>query len=369
MFAPPRRAGHRRRPPRARGGGARPARARRDRAPSSATTCCSPTATSTASASAPSSSRDPERRKRLEADHASGHPRALQQRVLSRLRGGGLRGHRDLGRRRADRVGRRTSSMDKLVVVLTDAATQLARLMARDGMGDEEAARRASRARCRWRRRRSSPTTSSTTRARAPRPSARCARSTSRSSPTCRPRAPPGDEPAAERARDRGPPAGRARQDARPRPALPARHGRWRTASSTSWRPPRATSSSRSGPGRARSPGCWRRAPGGSSRSRWTLALAARLRERFAGSPHVEIADADARELRLRARSPRSSRIPAAASSSSGNLPYSVGKPILMALVEARAARSTRWRSCSSARWPSAWRRRPARASTAASRS
>ena len=66
-------------------------------------------------------------------------------------------------------------------------------------------------------------------------------------------------------------------------------------------------------------------------------ALAARLRERFAGRPEVEIVEADARRFPyadLRARRPDASgRVLAV-----GNLPYSVGKPILAALVEAGRA-------------------------------
>jgi len=62
-------------------------------------------------------------------------------------------------------------------------------------------------------------------------------------------------------------------------------------------------------------------------------ALAADLRERFGGWPHVEIVEADARRFpygRVRDRLPeRSGRVLVV-----GNLPYSVGKPILMALVE-----------------------------------
>src|SRR6266852_9772600 len=65
--------------------------------------------------------------------------------------------------------------------------------------------------------------------------------------------------------------------------------------------------------------------------------LAARLRERFGASPHVEILEADARSFdyaRLRDRLPDpGSRVLVV-----GNLPYSVGKPILMALVEAGRA-------------------------------
>jgi len=65
--------------------------------------------------------------------------------------------------------------------------------------------------------------------------------------------------------------------------------------------------------------------------------LAARLRERFAGSRHVEILEADARSFdyaRLRERRPDAGgRVLVV-----GNLPYSVGKPILMALVESGRA-------------------------------
>lgn len=67
------------------------------------------------------------------------------------------------------------------------------------------------------------------------------------------------------------------------------------------------------------------------------MALAARLRERFAGSPHVDIADADARSFdyaSLAALKPD----PLGRVLAVGNLPYSVGKPILMALVEAGGA-------------------------------
>ena len=65
--------------------------------------------------------------------------------------------------------------------------------------------------------------------------------------------------------------------------------------------------------------------------------LAARLRERFAGTARVEILDADAREHDYRA-------LPALKPDATGrvlivgNLPYSAGKAILMALVEAGRA-------------------------------
>jgi len=65
--------------------------------------------------------------------------------------------------------------------------------------------------------------------------------------------------------------------------------------------------------------------------------LAARLRERFADAPQVEILEADARRFdyaRLRERLPD----PGGRVLAVGNLPYSVGKPILMALVESGGA-------------------------------
>ncbi len=65
--------------------------------------------------------------------------------------------------------------------------------------------------------------------------------------------------------------------------------------------------------------------------------LAARLRERFASSPTVEIVEADARSYpyaELVERLPD----PAGRVLAVGNLPYSVGKPILTALVEAGPA-------------------------------
>jgi 16S rRNA (adenine1518-N6/adenine1519-N6)-dimethyltransferase len=65
--------------------------------------------------------------------------------------------------------------------------------------------------------------------------------------------------------------------------------------------------------------------------------LAASLRRRFAAQPHVEILEADARSFAyaaLRERRPdHGGRVVVV-----GNLPYSVGKPILMALVEAGPA-------------------------------
>ena len=65
--------------------------------------------------------------------------------------------------------------------------------------------------------------------------------------------------------------------------------------------------------------------------------LAATLQVRFAASPHVEVRQADARQFdyrTLRALTPDlAGRVLVV-----GNLPYSVGKPILAALVEATAA-------------------------------
>jgi len=65
--------------------------------------------------------------------------------------------------------------------------------------------------------------------------------------------------------------------------------------------------------------------------------LAATLQARFAASSHVEVRQADARQFdyrTLRALTPD----PAGRVLVVGNLPYSVGKPILAALVEATAA-------------------------------
>ena len=65
--------------------------------------------------------------------------------------------------------------------------------------------------------------------------------------------------------------------------------------------------------------------------------LAATLHARFAASAHVEVRQADARQFdyrTLRALTPD----PAGRVLVVGNLPYSVGKPILAALVEATAA-------------------------------
>jgi 16S rRNA (adenine1518-N6/adenine1519-N6)-dimethyltransferase len=62
--------------------------------------------------------------------------------------------------------------------------------------------------------------------------------------------------------------------------------------------------------------------------------LAATLMARFAGTPHVEIRTADARSFDYW-RLPELKPDPAGRVLVVGNLPYSVGKPILMALVEA----------------------------------
>lgn len=66
-------------------------------------------------------------------------------------------------------------------------------------------------------------------------------------------------------------------------------------------------------------------------------ALAARLRQRFEGSSRVEILEADARTLdyaSLLERRPE----PGGRALIVGNLPYSVSKPIMMALIEAASA-------------------------------
>jgi len=64
-------------------------------------------------------------------------------------------------------------------------------------------------------------------------------------------------------------------------------------------------------------------------------ALAATLQARFAGSRHVEVRQADARQFDYRALRALD---PAGRVLVVGNLPYSVGKPILAALVEAAPA-------------------------------
>ena len=66
-------------------------------------------------------------------------------------------------------------------------------------------------------------------------------------------------------------------------------------------------------------------------------ALAARLRERFGASAHVDIRGADARVFDY-AGLPGLRPDPAGRVLVVGNLPYSVGKPILMSLVEAGSA-------------------------------
>ena len=63
--------------------------------------------------------------------------------------------------------------------------------------------------------------------------------------------------------------------------------------------------------------------------------LAASLQARFAGSSHVEVRQADARHFDYRTLRPHD---PAGRVLVVGNLPYSVGKPILAALVDAAPA-------------------------------
>jgi len=63
--------------------------------------------------------------------------------------------------------------------------------------------------------------------------------------------------------------------------------------------------------------------------------LAASLQARFAGSSHVEVRQADARHFDYRTLRPHD---PAGRVLVVGNLPYSVGKPILAALIEAAPA-------------------------------
>ena len=167
-----------------------------------------------------------------------------------------------------------------------------------------------------------------------------CARSTARSSSDLRQRQAPAVSPRRNaRATARAPrcyrPATRGTHP-RPRPALPARPARWSTASWTWWRRPRATSSSRSARGAARSPRRWPRAPAGSWPSRSTRRWPRRSRRASPRRPTSRSAQADARQFdyrALRALAPD----PGGRVLVVGNLPYSVGKPILAALVEAAA--------------------------------
>ncbi len=91
------------------------------------------------------------------------------------------------------------------------------------------------------------------------------------------------------------------------------------------------------GPGRGALTGRLARAAGKLVALEADQALASALRERFAGVSHVEIRDADARTFDyagLAGLKPEAGgRVIVAA-----NLPYSVAKPILQALVEARPA-------------------------------
>ena len=225
--------------------------------------------------------------------------------------------------------------MDKLVVVLTDPATEHARLMARDGMGEEEARGRiatqmpvADKAKLA-----DYVIDNSGTRAETECQVHQVYKQLLADLKTARAA---GDEPAAKRARGRDPPPGRARRDARPRSALSPRHGR-----GVPDRRARGADVARRGRGdRARAgalTGLLASAAGRLVALEVDMALAARLRERFAGSPHVDIADADARSFdyaSLAALKPD----PVGRVLAVGNLPYSVGKPILMALVEAGGA-------------------------------
>jgi 16S rRNA (adenine1518-N6/adenine1519-N6)-dimethyltransferase len=91
------------------------------------------------------------------------------------------------------------------------------------------------------------------------------------------------------------------------------------------------------GPGRGALTGHLARSAGRLLALEIDTSLAAALRERFAPSPAVEFIETDARRFdfsRLRERLPD----PEGRVLAVGNLPYSVGKPILMALVEAGRA-------------------------------
>ena len=277
---------------------------------------------------------DPERRKRLEQiTHPAIYVR--QQRVLSVYEEEAFEGVvlwdaavliESGGHKR----------MDKLVVVLTDPATELARLMARDGHGGRGGARAHRDADA------------------------------------------GGGQGEARRLRDRQ--LGHARRDRAPgarglqaaprRPEDRARRRAMsprRNARATEIRRPAARGKTRAlgqhflrdtgmayrivelvaptardlvveiGPGQGALTGLLASAAGRLVALEVDLALAARLRERFADSPHVDIADADARSFdyaSLAALKPD----PLGRVLAVGNLPYSVGKPILMALVEAGGA-------------------------------
>ena len=91
------------------------------------------------------------------------------------------------------------------------------------------------------------------------------------------------------------------------------------------------------GPGRGALTGRLARAAGRLLALEVDEAMATALSERFADAPHVEIVRADARSFNysgLSALKPH----PAGRVVAVGNLPYSVGKPILQALVEAGSA-------------------------------
>ena len=91
------------------------------------------------------------------------------------------------------------------------------------------------------------------------------------------------------------------------------------------------------GPGRGALTGHLARSAGRLLALEIDTGLAAALRDRFLPSPAIEIIEADARRFdfsRLRDRLPD----PEGRVLAVGNLPYSVGKPILMALVEAGRA-------------------------------
>jgi 16S rRNA (adenine1518-N6/adenine1519-N6)-dimethyltransferase len=91
------------------------------------------------------------------------------------------------------------------------------------------------------------------------------------------------------------------------------------------------------GPGQGALTGHLARAAGRLLAIEVDTALAAALMERFAGASHVEIRVADGRSFDYRAL-PALKPDPAGRVLVVGNLPYSVGKPILMALVESGGA-------------------------------